>query len=99
MPKLRKLINISGNYMNKQLSNFNVTNKESFVAFLHLLSQDFVNNSNDWENKTIDTFLEALGRYASDIQGYYDNTGQKVNAEEPSWQTFADIFKGATMYE
>ena len=44
-------------------------------------------------------FLEALSSYANDIQGYYDNTKQNVNADEPNWQTFADIFKGATLYE
>lgn len=85
--------------MNDQLSNFKVTGRQSFKAFLDLLRQDFLNNSSDWENKTIDTFLEALGAYTNDLQGYYDNTGQKVNADKPSWQRFADIFKGATMYE
>jgi len=85
--------------MNYQLSNFKVTDRESFIAFLDLLRQDFLTNPNVWENKTVDTYLEALGRYASDIQGYYDNTGQKVNADQPCWQTFADMFKGATMYE
>lgn len=56
-------------------------------------------NPDGWENKTLDTFLEALSAYTEDIQGYYDNMEKSVNADEPSWQTFADIFKGATMYE
>jgi hypothetical protein len=85
--------------MNDQLSNFKVTDRQSFISFLDLLRQDFLQNPDNWENKTLDTFLEALGAYANDIQGYYGNTGQEVNADEPSWQTFADIFKGATMYE
>lgn len=85
--------------MSDQLSNFKVTYRQSLISFLDLLTQDFLQNPDDWENKTLDTFLEALGAYATDIQGYYDNTGKKVNADEPSWQTFADIFKGATMYE
>ena len=85
--------------MNDQLSNFKVTDRQSFICFLDLLRQDFLQNPYEWENKTLETFLAALADYANDIQGYYDNTGQKVNADEPSWQTFADIFKGATMYE
>jgi hypothetical protein len=85
--------------MNDQLSNFKVTDRQSFISFLDLLRQDYLQNPDEWENKTLETFLAALGDYANDIQGYYDNTGQKVNADEPSWQTFADIFKGATMYE
>ena len=44
-------------------------------------------------------FLEALSAYTEDIQGYYDNMKFNVNADEPNWSTFADIFKGAKIYE
>ena len=45
-------------------------------------------------------FLEALESYTQDIQGYYDNSGQlKENANEASWKRFADILKGARIYE
>jgi hypothetical protein len=40
-----------------------------------------------------------MTRYTEDIQGYYDNTKQNVNADQPDWQTFADIFRGASIYE
>jgi hypothetical protein len=43
--------------------------------------------------------LEAIGRYTNDIQGYYDNTNKNVNADQPTWQVFADIFRGSTIYE
>lgn len=81
------------------VSNFRVTDRQSFIKFIDLLRQDFVDNPESWENKKLDNFLEALSSYATDIQGYYDNTKQNVNADEPNWQTFADIFKGATLYE
>lgn len=85
--------------MNEQLSNFKVTDRKSFIEFLDLLRQDFLSNPNDWENNNLETFLEALTSYTNDIQGYYNNVGKHVNADNPSWQVFADIFKGATMYE
>lgn len=44
-------------------------------------------------------FLEALSAYTEDIQGYYDNLKQNINADKPDWQTFSDIFKGAKIYE
>ena len=50
-------------------------------------------------NNKLEIFLEAISSYAEDIQGYYDNMKTGVNADVPAWQTFADIFKGATMYE
>jgi hypothetical protein len=85
--------------MDSHILNFKVTDKETFVAFIELLRMDFLNNPNGWENKTIDDFLEAFARYTSDIQGYYDNTDQNVNADTPDWKVFADIFKGASNYE
>jgi hypothetical protein len=44
-------------------------------------------------------FLEALSTYTKDIQDYYDNFDTKIDADSPSWGTFADIFKGAKIYE
>lgn len=85
--------------MTDTISNFKVTDRQSFIEFIDLLRKDFVDNPESWENKKVDDFLEALSSYANDIQGYYDNTKQNVNADEPHWQTFADIFKGATLYE
>lgn len=56
-------------------------------------------NPENWENTTLPDFLEALSAYAEDIQGYYDNMKLNVNADKSEWSTFADIFRGATIYE
>nr|WP_202909376.1 hypothetical protein [Chitinophaga rupis] len=61
--------------------------------------QDLKKHPENWENNNLESFLEALSAYAEDIQGYYDNTQQSINAEEASWQVFADMFKGAVVYE
>jgi len=85
--------------MTETVSNFKVTDRQTFIKFLDLLRQDFLNNPDSWENKTLPEFLEALSAYTEDIQGYYDNTKQSINANQANWQTFADIFKGAVIYE
>jgi hypothetical protein len=85
--------------MTDTVSNFKVADRKAFIKFMDLLRKDFVDNPESWENKKIDDFLEAISSYANDIQGYYDNTNQNVNADEPNWQIFADIFKGAILYE
>ncbi len=85
--------------MNDNLSKYKVTDRQSFIEFLHLLRQDLTDNKESWENKNLNDFLEALSSYAEDIQGYYDNHKIDINADQANWQTFADIFKGATMYE
>ena len=85
--------------MTERLSNFKVTDRQSFVEFIELLHEDYHKNLKSWQNKNLDGFLDAIARYANDIQGYYDNTNKKVNADEPSWQVFADILKGSKIYE
>lgn len=85
--------------MNNTLNDFKVTDRQSFIKFLELLHTDFLDNPEDWENRTLPDFLEALRAYTEDIQGYYDNTKQNVDANKPDWSTFADIFRGARIYE
>lgn len=85
--------------MNDELNNFKVTDRQSFIKFLDLLQKDFLDNPVNWVNKTLPDFLEALSAYTEDIQGYYDNMELNVNADKPEWSTFADIFKGAKIYE
>ena len=85
--------------MNNTLSNLKITDRQAFAKFLDLLRKDFLDNPETWENKTISDFLEALSAYTEDIQGYYDNMKRNVDANKPDWQTFADIFIGAKIYE
>ena len=76
-----------------------VCDRATFIKFVENLRSDLRDDGSSWENNTLDNFLEALSRYTEDIQGYYDYTEQKINADQPSWQLFADILKGATIYE
>ena len=85
--------------MNDTFNNFKVTDRQTFIKFLDLLRKDFLDNPENWGNKTVPDFLEALSSYTEDIQGYYDNMRQNVNADKPDWTTFADIFRGARIYE
>lgn len=90
---------VIANFMNDTLNSFKVTDRQSFIKFLDLLHKDFLNNPENWKNKTLPDFLEALSAYTEDVQGYYDNMKLIVNADKPDWSTFADIFKGAKVYE
>jgi hypothetical protein len=76
-----------------------VFDRHSFINFLNILHQDLKTKKETWENSTLDTFLEAMVSYTEDIQGYYNNTNQNVNADTPSWKVFADILRGAKIYE
>lgn len=78
---------------------FEVADRQSFVKFRDLLLKDYHTNSEEWENRTLPEFLEAMSRYTEDIQGYYDNMNLKVNADKADWSIFSDIFKGVVIYE
>ena len=79
--------------------NSHVVDRASFINFINDLREAYTTNPENWENTNISDFLEAIARYTEDIQGYYDNTNQKIDANEPSWQLFADVLKGASVYE
>ena len=76
-----------------------VNSRTAFAQFLKLLRQDLQAAPEKWENTSLPRFLEAMQAYTLDIQGYYDNTGQRVDANQASWQLFADILRGAHIYE
>jgi hypothetical protein len=73
--------------------------KNEFIESITKLRLNFESNSENWENKTIPDYLEALESYINDIQGYYDKTQQNVNSEIADWKVFSDILVGASVYE
>ena len=72
-----------------------VQSRADFVRFICELQKHY----KKWENNDLPSFLEALSAYAADVDGYYMNMELDIDADLPSWRVFADIFKGATMYE
>lgn len=70
-----------------------------FIKFLSELQKDLMENPEEWENQNLSDFLEAMSGYAKDIDGYYENIGQNIDVDQPTWQLFADILKGAKTYE
>lgn len=79
--------------------NIPVNDRQSFAQFLQLLLEEYQDNKAEWENKTLEDFLEAMSRYAEDIQGNYNNVRDGISADVPAWSTFADIMRGAVVYE
>jgi hypothetical protein len=76
-----------------------ISNRADFAAFVSLLLADYQQNSAAWENRNLPDFLEAMAAYATDIDGYYRNMSLPLDADSPSWRVFADMLRGATIYE
>ena len=76
-----------------------VSSRHDFVEYVASLLSDFKQNGQQWENQTLENFLEAVSGYAEDVPGYLANTHSRVDPEKPSWQLFAIILAGAHCYE
>lgn len=66
----------------------NVMTQNDFSVFVNHLKIDYIENANEWENDSIDRFLDALQAYTCD---------KKQN--EVSWKVFAEILLAAKVYE
>jgi hypothetical protein len=73
--------------------------RNQFIEFLEEFRKELKENKSDWENRTLEDFLEAMQAYTTDIQGFYDNMKMDINADEPTWENFKTILKGASVYE
>lgn len=68
----------------------NIKTQEDFIAFLIELQKDFKENKEDWENWTIDDYLESIAACIKD---------NKWNPEALDWKFLAKIFLGGKSYE
>lgn len=75
-----------------------VESREDFVAFLEALVSDLHTHREDWENATLEGYLDALSAWAGDMAGYFRNRGETV-PESPSWRLLATMLRAARDYE
>jgi hypothetical protein len=75
-----------------------ISNKEDFVNFVELLVSDLNSNPNDWTNKDLSEYLEAVARWTEDMEGYYRNLNIPM-PENIDWKVFASILVSGKMYE
>lgn len=75
-----------------------IRSREDLAEFVKALCKDLRENPESWENPNLDRFLEALGAWVEDMDGYYLNQGQLV-PQQPDWKIVGDILMAAKMYE
>lgn len=75
-----------------------VESKEDWIDFIAELKRDLEVNKGEWENSDLASFLEAMGAWVADIDGYYKNQGRQVPENVP-WKMFANILYAAKYYE
>lgn len=77
----------------------NVVDKATFSAFVSEMLKELKEKNTNWENEKSEDFIESIVSYSEDIVGYYKNLNFSTSVETPTWRIFAQILKGATIYE
>ncbi|MEO5591293.1 MAG: hypothetical protein ABIR15_21175 [Chitinophagaceae bacterium] len=75
-----------------------IEDKKNFLIFMDLLIKDLKENPEEWANKKIDEYLEAIMSWTEDMEGYYENNNLPI-PEKINWKVFATILIAAKMYE
>jgi len=75
-----------------------VQSREDFLRFISELVRDRRNNGSRWANSDIDSFLEALGAWVRDMEGFYMNEGRNPPVDF-DWSVVADMLMAARIYE
>lgn len=72
--------------------------KQDFVMFMEILVKDLKENPDAWENKSLESYLEAIANWVEDMEGYYINNNLPL-PEGIDWKVFANILAAAKIYE
>ncbi|NUO84174.1 hypothetical protein HUU05_29225 [candidate division KSB1 bacterium] len=75
-----------------------IQTRKDFISFVHLLIQDLRENHTEWENRDLESFLEAITAWVEDMEGYYQNKGLPL-PRQPDWNLFGQILLAAKIYE
>ena len=75
-----------------------VATKTEFLQFLEELLADLKQNSDAWENPSLERYLEAIAAWVNASDSYYRNSGQPSPANV-SWRFFAEALTAARIYE
>ena len=75
-----------------------IKNKEDFISFIDILLTDNRVNNDEWENKDILSYLDAISSWVKDMEGYYRNMKLGIPASI-DWKFIATLFYVGKIYE
>lgn len=75
-----------------------LSTKGDFLLFMKLLLKDLQNNPAGWENRSLESYLEAFARWTEDMDGFYQHQNQPV-PQNINWKVMANMLMAARIYE
>ncbi|NEN82595.1 DUF7660 family protein [Paenibacillus elgii] len=73
-----------------------VKSKSDFVEFIYQMLNELKHNPNEWENITLENFLDAIARYIEDTN---DDSSAVGEDSEQLWATIAFLNYVGSRYE
>lgn len=68
------------------------------AAVVQRMRADLLAHPDEWENPTLERFLEALAAVLEASPGRYANAGERF-PEQPTWKLLAEVLVAASGYE
>ncbi|MDX3226723.1 hypothetical protein [Streptomyces sp. ME19-01-6] len=75
-----------------------VDSREALVSHILSLRDDLLERGDEWENPTLERYLEALAAWIKGSPGWYRYFGQEMSADG-DWTFFARALSAAVVYE
>ncbi len=75
-----------------------INTRDDFVGFVRALANDLHAHPAEWENSTLEQYLQALWAWSEDMDGYFKNTRQPF-PENMNWRLVGQILLAAKFYE
>ncbi|MFK4187752.1 hypothetical protein ACI2L4_27660 [Streptomyces sparsogenes] len=75
-----------------------VDSREALVSHILSLRDDLLERGAEWENPTLERYLEALAAWIKGSPGWYRNFDQEIPADG-DWTFFARALSAAVVYE
>jgi hypothetical protein len=69
-----------------------VNTRADFVAFVYALVQDLCEHPEQWENTTLEMYLEALAAWVEDAK-------HNLESRQLSWRRVGEMLLAARIYE
>jgi hypothetical protein len=75
-----------------------VSSRQDLARFVELLRDDLRDHRDEWENDTLERYLDALAACIEHLDGYFQNVGMPI-PEDVRWKLLGQLLLTAKVYE
>lgn len=75
-----------------------VSTRNDFINFIEELSLDYSKNNEEWENKDLNSYFDAIASWSEDMENYYSNMKLDL-PDNINWEFMAMLLYIGKIYE